>query len=874
MMLRSARSSFALLAALGLVIAALVWELLRDDVAVSAGEAKVLRAALAAEVAGEDALLAPAAPETERWERQGAALVVAAWSEPVAPSREELLRGAVPALRGRVVEAGGEALPHAELWVQLDGGEVAFAADATGAFALELPPASEIALIVRAEGFLPARFAALPFEGERELALDRSLTLRGRVVDAAEGEPIAGAELVALRVAATSGVPRSSEPVQSDRSGMFAIEGLGPGDFELRARANGFAPARLERVALRRGNDEEIAVALQPELHLLVRVLDDAGEPLSGAAIQVRQEAEGGRPRVALEAASDARGEARFTGLAAGGVRVVARSAERAAESAERELAAPAATSGEALPTVELRLSRGILVLGVVRDPEGRPAAGAAVVALGEKRSFPRFAAVDEEEHVVRSDAEGAFRLQGLRPGAWKLCSFDGDLAYGVRELRLDAAVAQRPPKPIEIQLAPPFGVRGTVLDAMGKPVTDVAIEVGPEGARDALGEAREARSDADGNFELGPFPRVPLELLAEASGFREARERIAPPKQAAIAELRLVLRGAHGVRGRVVDTLGRAVGPARIDLVEELSGRTAPRKPNQFRGRSDAFGEFFVPDVLPGAYGVRVQSFGHAPLPIDRALITLPGDEEVSFTLEILERAPTGTLVGLVRSSVDGGAPASYRVDGVGLRGGSVSYGAQGRFQWSGIEAGMGGVEISSPRHARRHLPALEVWGGGKLDLGVVMLELGADLAVGTRLHSTDRDEARKLGVERELRIEVKPLDAEAIERGARAIVATGKEGAGRIEGLLPGKWEVIVRAGSGWVGRRTLELAPGEQRTSIELMSPRELAKRREAELAAERRKRAEQERAKRAAAEAARKAAVLEAARRAAEENARKR
>jgi hypothetical protein len=587
----------------------------------------------------------------------------------------------------------------------------------------------------------------------------------------------------------------------------------------------------------------------------------------------VRQDAEGGRPRVAQEAASDARGEARFAGLASGEARVLARSAERAAESATRKLEMPNAASAAELPVVELRLSRGITAVGVVRDPDGLPVAGVPVVALGEKRSFPRFAAIDEEEHVARTDANGAFRIQGLRPGAWKLCAFDSDCAYGVRELRLGPEATQRPPSPVEIQLLPPFGVRGRVLDAAGEPLADVAIEVGPEGARDALGDARSARSDAQGGFELGPFPRLPLELVAEASGFRELRERISPPKQTAVAELRLVMRGAHGVRGRVVDTLGRAVGPARIDLLEELSGRGGPRKPHAFRGRIDAYGEFFVPDVLPGAYGVRVQSFGHAPLPIDRALIVLPGDEEVSLTLEILERAPTGTLVGLVRSSIDGAPPSSYRVEGIGLRGGSVSYGAAGRFQWAGIEAGLGGVEIQAPRHARLFYPALEIWGGGTLDLGVVMLELGADLVVGTRLHQADRDEARKLDVERELRIELRPVEGRALERGARTIVATGKAGEGRIEGLVPGKWDVLVRAGSGWVGQRTVELAEGEQRTTVELLAPREQARRREAERAAERRKRAEEERAKRAAAEAARRAAQ-EAARRAAEDAARRR
>ncbi|MBK9383989.1 MAG: carboxypeptidase regulatory-like domain-containing protein [Planctomycetes bacterium] len=873
MRFRSSRFSAALLVAFVLGILALGWELLRDEAPVRASERRELAIAPTARVAEGDALLAPPGAQDQRWERQGADAGVAAWTEPAAPSREELLAGAVPALRGRVVELGGEPIPRALLRVQLAGGVVEFEADAAGAFALELPTAGAIALEVRAEGFLPARFAALPFEGERELALDRALALRGRVIDASAGEPVAGAEITALRVAAVSGVPRASDPASSASSGAFAIEGLGPGDFELQVRASGYAPLRLERVALRRGQDEEISLALHPELQLLVRVLDEAGAPLSAAEILVRQEAEGGRPRVAREGTSDARGEARFAGLAAGEVRVVARSAERAAESASCTLEVPKEASSAELPLVELRLSRGITAVGVVRDPEGQPVAGVPVVALSEKRSFPRFAAVDEEDHVTRSDADGAFRIQGLRPGAWKLCAFDLELAYGVRELRLGPEAAQRPPTPVEIQLLPPFGVRGRVLGSAGEPLADVAIEVGPAGARDALGEVRSARSDAQGNFELGPFPRLPLELIAEATGFREQRERVAPPKQAALAELRLVLRGAYGVRGRVVDTLGRAVGSARIELVEELSGRGAPRKPNAFRGRSDAYGEFFVPDVLPGAYGVRVQSFGHAPLPIDRALIVLPGDEEVSLTLETLERAPTGTLVGLVRSSIDGAPPSSYRVEGLGLRGGSVSYGAAGRFQWAGIEAGMGGVEIQAPRHARLFFPALEIWGGGTLDLGVVMLELGADLVVATRLHPADRDEARKLDVERELRIQLRPVEGRAVERGARTIAATGKAGAGQIEGLVPGKWELLVRAGSGWVGQRTVELVEGEQRTIVELLSPREQARRREAERAAERRKRVEEERAKRAAAEAARRAA-LEAARRATDDAPRRR
>jgi hypothetical protein len=101
---------------------------------------------------------------------------------------------------------------------------------------------------------LPARSAALLlFFAAQSFAQDPSASIRGRVLDSG-GAPIPGARVALL------GTPRSA---YSNENGEFALSGLMPRTYLLRAQRLGYAPSAIDSVSLAAGQTIERNVTLQ-----------------------------------------------------------------------------------------------------------------------------------------------------------------------------------------------------------------------------------------------------------------------------------------------------------------------------------------------------------------------------------------------------------------------------------------------------------------------------------------------------------------------------------------------------------------------------------------------------------------------------------
>jgi len=127
--------------------------------------------------------------------------------------------------------------------------------------------------------------------------------------------------------------------------------------------------------------------------------------------------------------------------------------------------------------------------------------------------------------------------------------------------------------------------IRGRVLDPDGHPVAGAAISVpeifrNPPQSPDDVGLKQEARTGEDGRFQIrttfAGFPNgiKTVPVIAFAKGFGVAWLNLPPGEVAEDVTLRLTKD--EPIRGRVVDTEGRPVADARIDvtgLLQEPSG-------------------------------------------------------------------------------------------------------------------------------------------------------------------------------------------------------------------------------------------------------------------------------------------------------------
>ncbi|MFM8559749.1 MAG: collagen binding domain-containing protein, partial [bacterium] len=230
--------------------------------------------------------------------------------------------------------------------------------------------------------------------------------IMGRVTDAESQRPIANAE-VELR---NSGGGPGFFRARTDAQGEFAIEAV-PAErgWQFTVAADGYTDWALESWQFPAAQREvRLAVPLDRAGRLVVTALGRDGRPLEGARVGVRRERgnqwwetyrRDPEPRF-----TDREGRATFEGLAAGPWSA----AVDAPGLRPDEVRALPVRRGETTPA-SITLVRPASLAGVVRRDDSSAVAGATVVVRGPS------------EGVTTTDADGAFVLEDLAPGRYRV---------------------------------------------------------------------------------------------------------------------------------------------------------------------------------------------------------------------------------------------------------------------------------------------------------------------------------------------------------------------------------------------------------------------------------------------------------------------
>ncbi len=511
-------------------------------------------------------------------------------------------------LSGRVVDAGGEGVADAlvagrrthmafgqrlselqggGLW-QLDPIGATTAGD--GSFELRrLPPLRPFEVRVKALGFaahyetVPALEPAVPAE-ELVIVLERGVTGFGLVVNEHE-IPIAGAE-VALLPSLTGAAAEQSYEVKENHcattgaGGRFTLRDLPAGRYYLSARAAGFPELLVPGIEIAIGEAAVVEAAvgaigtepidlgivvLVPGVELSGRVADAGGEPVAAAQLSLRN-ADGEQIVVQradslwfASARSRQNGSFHIGGLPRASRLVLLVSADGYLP---RELAVTTSTEDQRL---DVELSRGARVTGVVLDPGGRPAAGARVdlVAGPELQRMST-----STSRTVETDEEGRFEALGLRPGDYTLGA------------RLDAAESEPLPRRVPaaglrdvyLELRRKATLSVTVRDPQGEPVAQALVMAIVE-TGGASRRSRMQTTDGQGLAVLQPLDAGVYRLIARHGklGSVEAPVEVATAGDQQF-ELRFGPRDGEErarveVSGRVVDPAGLPVSGATVWL-------------------------------------------------------------------------------------------------------------------------------------------------------------------------------------------------------------------------------------------------------------------------------------------------------------------
>jgi protocatechuate 3,4-dioxygenase beta subunit len=507
---------------------------------------------------------------------------------------------------------------------------------------------------VRADGFAPAEIVVRPLpDGRLDVVLLVGATLRGRVVDADSGEPLAGARVVCWASQGSGGWIRGAglsmtsayhdRPIGETRSGSdgrFVLEhvpaaGLHPiGSSTVQngrhilglvaADVPGLATATVPVFIPEDGEDVDATLACWPTCDLHGRVVDSTGAPIAGATafVDAPERARGwlagcfgGR---SVRPGTDADGRYVLTGVPAPrGTYVSA------------PLRASCGPGWNPTASVDVRLRAGEtidapdVVLERVRVPE-------AIVDVVDAAGAPLWGAfaTNAGEIVTNSSARTD------REGRARILFFDGDgdgdgepvrhrmivTAKGFARATSDEFVPSvESPPVVRVVMQPPHRVAGRVLQEDGAPVAEASVVVYDANAIErtwrtpAFGHAS---TDSTGAFEASGLPAGPYALAVERSlgphggAAAVARSRASlenVPTDAADLLLRLPNVPPGGaVEGNVRDA---ATGRRLLSFAVKVE-----RDDEYVSGAATRPGAFRLGGVPAGTWTLRVTADGFAP--------------------------------------------------------------------------------------------------------------------------------------------------------------------------------------------------------------------------------------------------------------------
>ncbi len=411
----------------------------------------------------------------------------------------------------------------------------------------------------------------------------------GRVVSAADGSPVPGAQLTFARAEEASSVTARSDGTfwfEARVAGRWSLAAVTAPGFLPFAPAWGASPVSLEA----RAGDvvHGVTITLVPEVRYQGRVIDEHDAPVAGAEVRILGE----RGADAIVPLRD-----RFTSGPDGGFSFAA--PEDVVLEARKSGFAPARGRVDYTVRVSgqltLRLTRptaGLLAIeGIVEDSAGTPLSGASVTA---------HARASRDGSVVRTAADGTFKLDGLEPGSWRLVAERAGSAPATK-------IAHAGDTGVRLRLAYGGRIEGRVRDRRsGLPVAPFTVIVQSITVRTA------SIVDPDGRYALDDLAAGTAVLSVVAPGYAPSSEvRVpvpAPDAAPAIVDFELAPGGR--LSGVVFSRGSRA--PVAGATVEVEGMPTSAGVPVRMEAVSGADGRFELAGISERAMSLFASAPGH----------------------------------------------------------------------------------------------------------------------------------------------------------------------------------------------------------------------------------------------------------------------
>lgn len=567
---------------------------------------------------------------------------------------------------GKVLDISGGPIAHAQVSAAR-GGETLHGpmveTDAQGAFSLWVDR-GPLQITARADGYAPGK-AWLEAPDTRDIILTPESSLAGQVLDAETRQPIENARVMA-RIGDLA-AQRAGVDI-TDAQGRFRIEHLEPGRYQLRATTEHRYGVSDGSTLVGLGQHVEgVIVLVYPAHQIIGQVLvAETKQPTDDCMVIL----EDPRRDQAFRMRSDGAGRQVADGVMAGEYRVALRCDRYHGHDEYPRVVVKDADITNAVWEVD----GGATIRGKVLTHAREPVDDAEIFARGggTGRVLPFWSS-------SRSHADGSFELTGLLTGSYEIHvrSDRGVEPTKGYTVEVPAGVAQ-----VEHDLVLEAGgaLLGHVVDAKGKPVRDVEIElVSVGGMRFA---APSVKSDAKGDFHAEGLRAGAYQVTAMRAGYQTLRkpgtnddvrqgERV-EIRVGEITTTQLIVESDDGaISGVVLDPAGKPVPDAFVSNVRESDaagaqgssvGETRDWWGDDKPALTTTEGRFTLENLAPGRYTLRAYRKGGGEAIAEHV---------ATGSTTTLRFKPTASIAGTARTA-NGTSPTTLKIT---VRGHATSF-------------------------------------------------------------------------------------------------------------------------------------------------------------------------------------------------------
>lgn len=405
-----------------------------------------------------------------------------------------------------------------------------------------------------------------------------------------DGVPIPGATVVATTFEIAGNIPSKAGSVQSDERGRFELS-LPEGTYQINASREGYGPT-----ATSAHTGSPVSLVLPKSGVVKGRVYDEQNQPVRHFTIDVISAVLGDQPApppLWSRSFDSPDGSFRLDQLPSWGVILKASAPDHAPAISAEISVGPGETSD-----VDLTLARGCVLLGKVEDKEGTPLP--RVVVDAEARLVEGAIvdpAVQTAEHV-KSEMDGAFRLDHVPTGEITIRAYDGHNAVAARTVQISEDCSEL--APVKLVMSSGGSVTGVARRQDGTPLAGARLSLTGR----SIGVVN-TTSDAEGRFRVDEIPDGSVRLELHHEG--RATMMFVGVNDGAVTsqDITLVGEGTAELRGRIT-AAGKPLAGIQLAIA---SNQGRARGIGMYQPVTDGDGNYSVSSIPSGNYVIGVLS-------------------------------------------------------------------------------------------------------------------------------------------------------------------------------------------------------------------------------------------------------------------------